>query len=76
MTTWFRGSEPTEEVKLMTTEPKRLTFAATPDVEAIMDRARRILYNKNQSEVIRILISAGLAAINDEKAEKEPASHI
>lgn len=60
----------------MAIEQKRLTFAATPDVEVIMDRARQMFYDKNQSEVIRILILYGLKAIKNEKAEKEFTTHI
>ena len=46
-------------------EHKRMTFVATPDVEALMDEAKRIFYNKNQSEMIRTLLVAGLNAVED-----------
>lgn len=52
----------------MASERKRLAFAVTPDVEELMDEAKKMFYNRTQSEMIRRLVSAGLAVW---KAEKE-----
>ena len=52
----------------MATERKRMTFAVTPDMEELMDEAKKMFYDSTQSEMIRKLVAAGLAA---RKAEKE-----
>lgn len=69
---WFRSSDPRREVMQMATELKRMTFVVTPDMEALMDEAKRMFYDRTQSEMIRALIVAGLAAL---KAEKEAGKH-
>lgn len=63
----FRGSDPKGEVIQMATELKRMTFAVTPDMEELMDEAKRMFYDSTQSEMIRALIVAGLAALKTEK---------
>ena len=45
---------------------KRMTFMVTPDIEDLMDEAKRIFYDKNQSEMIRMLLVAGLDTVKDE----------
>ena len=56
----------------MATELKRMTFAVTPDMEELMDEAKRMFYDSTQSEMIRVLIVAGLTAL---KAEKEASKN-
>ena len=51
----------------MATELKRMTFAVTPDMEGLMDEAKRMFYDSTQSEMIRALIIAGLTALKTEK---------
>jgi hypothetical protein len=63
----FRSSDPKGEVIQMATELKRMTFAVTPDMEELMDEAKRMFYDSTQSEMIRALIVAGLAALKTEK---------
>ena len=53
----------------MATELKRITFAVTPDMKKQMDEAKKIFYNTTQSEMIRTLVTAGLAALKAEKEE-------
>ena len=49
----------------MATELKRMTFAVTPDIEELMDEAKRMFYDSTQSEMIRALIVAGLTSENE-----------
>ena len=51
----------------MATSLKRMTFAVTPDMEELMDEAKRMFYDCTQSEMIRALIVAGLATLKTEK---------
>jgi hypothetical protein len=53
------------------TELKRMTFAVTPDIEELMDEAKRMFYDSTQSEMIRALIVAGLTALKAEKKASE-----
>ena len=55
----------------METELKRMTFAVTPDIEELMDEAKRMFYDSTQSEMIRALIVAGLTALKTEKKASE-----
>ncbi len=55
----------------MATELKRMTFAVTPDIEELMDEAKRMFYDSTQSEMIRALIVAGLTALKTEKKASE-----
>ena len=55
----------------MATELKRMTFAVTPDMEELMDEAKKIFYDRTQSEMIRTLLVAGLAACKAEKEAKQ-----
>lgn len=56
----------------MPTEPSRLTFVATKDVDALLARAKKdLFYDRTRSAMIRELIMAGLNALG-EKSEKEP----
>lgn len=52
----------------MPTELKRITFTVPPDLEELLDDARKMFYDRTQSEMIRALIVAGLATF---KAEEE-----
>lgn len=47
----------------MPTKLKRITFAVTPDIENILDEAKKFFYNHSQSEMLRILILEGLASL-------------
>jgi len=62
----------------MATELKRLTFAVTPDMESVMDRAKQLFYDRTQSDMIRTLIIAGLDAVEDkgqtERLRKSPTN--
>lgn len=51
----------------MSTHLRRLTFAVPPDMEWVIDEAKRMYYDKTQSEMIRTLIVAGLASVKSEK---------
>ena len=55
----------------MATELKRMTFAVTPEMEEMMDEAKKICYDRTQSEMIRTLRVAGLAAFKAEKEAKQ-----
>lgn len=55
----------------MATELKRMTFAVTPDMEELMDEAKKMFYDRTQSEMIRTLVVAGLAAFKAEKEAKQ-----
>jgi|GEM_PF-830201 len=55
----------------MATEMKRLTFAVTKEMEALLNRAKKdIFYDKNQSDMIRELVMAGLNAMDKKEADK------
>lgn len=51
----------------MATELKRMTFAVTPDMEELMNEAKKMFYGRTQSEMIRALITAGLTALKTKK---------
>ncbi len=44
----------------MAEKSKRITFAVTADMIPIMDEAKRMFYNQNRSDMIRILLLVGL----------------
>jgi len=48
----------------MPTSLKRMTFTITPDMEPIMDRAKRKFYDHTQSDMIRTLIVAALNSLD------------
>lgn len=51
----------------MGTGLKKLTFAATPDIEAILEREKKErFYDRSRSYMIRELVMAGLRALNKE----------
>ncbi len=54
----------------MATQLKRMTFTVTPDMEELLDEAKKMFYDQTQSEMIRTLLVPGLEAL---KAEKEAA---
>lgn len=56
----------------MANKPKRVTYTATPDIELLMDKAKRIFYDYNQSEMIRILITAGLDTLKMKRGLSAP----
>lgn len=60
----------------MAAELKRITFTVTPDMEPLLDRAKKIFYDRTQSEMIRILISTGLDTQNTKPCEQpcEPSA--
>ena len=51
----------------MAAELKRVTLVITSDMEELMDEAKRMFYNRTQSEMIHALIKAGLTAIKTGK---------
>lgn len=54
----------------MATEMKRITFAITEEMEPLLDRAKKnMFYDRNQSEMIREILMAGLEVM-DEKSAK------
>lgn len=55
----------------MPTTHKRMTFTVTPDMVPVMNKAKMKFYDRTQSEMIRLLIQAGLNALN---AENEKVS--
>ena len=55
----------------MATECKRMTFAVPPEMEAIMDEAKKMFYDQTRSEMIRTLIVAGLASLKSEREQGE-----
>lgn len=52
---------------MMATELKKMTFVVTPNMEELMDEAKKIFYGRTLSEMIRTLITAGLTALKSEK---------
>ena len=52
---------------MMATELKRMAFVVTPNMEGLMDEAKKIFYDRTLSEMIRTLITAGLTALKSEK---------
>ena len=70
------SSEQQREVMPVATESKRITFTVTPDMVPLMDRAKRMFYDRTQSDMIRELVSAGMRALesipdDEQEAEKE-----
>lgn len=56
----------------MATELKRMTFVVTTEMEEPLNSIKReMFYNRTQSDMIRVLVSAGIRAIKAEKAAKE-----
>lgn len=56
----------------MATELRRMTFAVTPEMEPIMDRAKQLFYDHTQSDMIRTLIIAGLDAMENKGQTEQP----
>ena len=55
----------------MATDLKKMTFAVTPDIEQLMDEAKKTFYDRTQSEMIRTLIVAGLEASKQDEVLAE-----
>ncbi len=54
----------------MATELKRMTFAVTEEMESELNRFKKEkFYDKNNSEMIRTLVSAGMRAIDEKHGE-------
>lgn len=67
----FIRSYPKGEITKMLLEHKRLTFVVTPEMEPVIDKAKKIFYNYTQSDMIRTLIIAGLDSLdNDEECQE------
>ncbi|MFR1759002.1 MAG: hypothetical protein ACLSX2_04835 [Christensenellaceae bacterium] len=47
----------------MSSEHRRISFMVTPEMEALLDEAKQIFYNRTQSEMIRTLVTEGLKAV-------------
>ena len=58
----------------MATQRRRLTFAVTPEAEAVLDEARKLFGDCSESELIRTLVAAGLAALKEEREKERKAS--
>ena len=51
----------------MGTGLKKLTFAVTPDIEAVLDKEKNErFYDRSRSDMIRELIKAGLRGVKKE----------
>ena len=66
----FRGAEVN---KFRTT--KRGDACGTPDMVPLMDRAKRMFYDRTQSDMIRILIVAGLESQNSKEHSDGSKKH-
>ena len=67
----FIRSYPKGEITKMPLEHKRLTFVVTPELEPVIDKAKKIFYNYTQSDMIRTLIIAGLDSLdNDDECQE------
>ena len=55
----------------MATELKRLTFAVTPEIEELLDEAKKMFYDSTKSEMIRTLVVAGLDSIRAKEEAKD-----
>lgn len=56
----------------MSTDLKRMTFSVTPEIEASLKSFKKeMFYDRSQSDMIRTLVSAGMRALETEKAAKE-----
>jgi hypothetical protein len=44
----------------MSTNFKRITFSVTPEIEASLNRSKKIFYDRSQSDMLRTLVSAGM----------------
>ena len=53
----------------MAIEKRRVTIVVTPEMEQLLDDAKRIFYNRNQSDMIRSLITAGLMSVREKKED-------
>lgn len=52
-------------------ELKRMTFVVPQEMEALLANAKKeFFYDKNQSDMIRALLMAGLNAIEDQAASE------
>jgi len=60
----------------MPTNHKRMTFAITPDMEPIMDRAKRMFYDRTQSDMIRTLVLARLNSLDVDNEESEQQKEV
>lgn len=58
----------------MAAEHKRLTFVVTPELEPVMDKAKKLFYDHTQSDMIRTLIIAGLDSLASDAQDDQPAS--
>jgi metal-responsive CopG/Arc/MetJ family transcriptional regulator len=56
----------------MGTSLKRITFVLTPEMEKPLDEAQRRYYAKNRSEIIRMLLAAGLESMGNQDSDSDP----
>lgn len=47
----------------MSSQYRRISFMVTPEMEALLDEAKQIFYNRTQSEMIRTLVMEGLKTV-------------
>jgi len=56
----------------MPTNLKRMTFVVTPEMGPMLDEMKKnFFYNRSQSDMIRVLVEAGLQALSAEEKAKE-----
>jgi len=58
-----------KEGQMMDTAFKKIAFWVTPDMEPIMDEAKKMFDKNTRSEVIRMLISIGLKTQKENRAK-------
>ena len=57
----------------MTDTCKRITFMVTPEMEVMLDKTKKdFFYRQTKSDMIRELVLAGIRALDEEKASKNP----
>lgn len=49
----------------MATKYRRITFMVTPEIEKSLDAFKRRYYDRSFSEVIRMLLTAGIESIGE-----------
>jgi hypothetical protein len=55
----------------MPTELRRITITITPEIESLMNEAKKQYYNKSQSEMVRNLIIAGYNSIKIDETQRK-----
>lgn len=59
----------------MATDMKRMTFTVTKEMKPLLDKAKKeLFYDKNQSEMLREIIMAGLEVMDKKVSENKNGS--